>query len=200
MAKYDDGAYGDIVVNGDIHSVNQASAGLPSRGNAKVFIYGFLYGAGSAKIGSIVGGSEKEGKRLINKFMKSTPALKLLKDAVTTAAKAKGYLVGLDKRQLPIRSPHASLNTLLQGAGSLLAKQATVILYENLTSNGYIWGKDWAQVAHVHDEVQLIARKEIADHVGKQAVKSFQLAGEHFKFRVPITGEYKVGDNWADTH
>jgi len=89
---------------------------------------------------------------------------------------------------------------LLQGAGSLIAKQATVILYENLTSNGYIWGKDWAQVAHVHDEVQLIARKEIADHVGKQAVKSFQLAGEHFKFRVPITGEYKVGDNWADTH
>jgi DNA polymerase I-like protein with 3'-5' exonuclease and polymerase domains len=200
MAKYDDGAYGDIVINGDIHSVNQASAGLPSRGNAKVFIYGFLYGAGSAKIGSIVGGSEKEGKRLINKFMKSTPALKLLKDAVTTAAKAKGYLVGLDKRQLPIRSPHASLNTLLQGAGSLLAKQATVILYENLTSNGYTWGKDWAQVAHVHDEVQLIAREEIADHVGKQAVKSFQQAGEHFNFRVPITGEYKVGNNWADTH
>lgn len=200
MAKYDDGAYGDIVVNGDIHSVNQASAGLPSRGTSKVFIYGFLYGAGSAKIGSIVGGSEKEGKRLINKFMKATPALKLLKDAVTTAAKAKGYLVGLDKRQLPIRSPHASLNTLLQGAGSLLAKQSTVILYENLTSNGYIWGKDWAQVAHVHDEVQLIARKEIADYVGAEAVKSFQQAGEHFKFKVPITGEYKVGNNWSDTH
>ena len=200
MAKYDDGAYGDIVVNGDIHSVNQASAGLPSRGNAKVFIYGFLYGAGSAKIGSIVGGDDKEGRRLIDKFMKATPALKLLKDAVTSAAKDKGYLVGLDKRQLPIRSPHASLNTLLQGAGSLLAKQATVILYKNLTSNGYIWSKDWAQVAHVHDEVQLIAREEIADYVGKQAVKSFQQAGEHFKFRIPITGEYKVGNNWADTH
>jgi DNA polymerase I-like protein with 3'-5' exonuclease and polymerase domains len=200
MAKFDDGAYGDVVINGDVHTLNMKSAGLSSRNQSKVFAYAFIYGAGSAKIGSIVGGSEKDGKRLIDKFMKATPALKLLKDAVTRSAKTKGHLVGLDKRILPVRSTHSCLNTLLQGAGSLIAKQATVILYENLTSNGYTWGKDWAQVAHVHDEVQLIAREEIADYVGKQAVKSFQQAGEHFKFRVPITGEYKVGNNWADTH
>jgi len=200
MARFDDGAYADVVVNGDIHSVNQAAAGLPTRNNAKTFIYGFLYGAGPAKIGSIVGGSDKEGKQLITKFMKATPAIKELRLAIAAAVKKNGHLRGLDGRVLQVRSEHAALNTLLQSAGAILAKQATVFLYQNLTDRGYKWGEDWAQVAHVHDEVQLIARKEIADDIGSEAVKSFQLAGEHFNFRCPITGEYKVGNHWADTH
>lgn len=200
MAKFDGGSYGDVVVNGDIHLQNQKAAGLPTRNNAKVFIYGFLYGAGPAKIGSIVGGSEKEGRKLIAKFMKATPAIKLLREAVSASVKKNGYLKGLDGRELPIRSDHAALNTLLQSAGAVLSKKATVILYENLTAMGYIWGVDYAQVAHVHDEVQLIARKEIADAIGQEAVKSFQKAGEYYNFRCPITGEYKVGNDWADTH
>jgi DNA polymerase-1 len=216
MAKYDGGAYTNVVLNGDVHSVNQKAAGLPDRNSAKTFIYGFLYGAGSAKIGSIVGGTEKEGRALINKFMKATPALRELRIAVQETIygkyiedsnrnrikikEGKGHLLGLDGRKLSIRSPHSALNVLLQSAGALLAKQATVFLYQNLTIKGYKWGEDYAQVAHVHDEVQLIARKEIAEDVGREAVKSFQLAGEHFNFRCKITGEFKVGNNWADTH
>lgn len=38
MGRYDDGAYGNIVVSGDIHTANQHAAGLPSRSNAKTFI------------------------------------------------------------------------------------------------------------------------------------------------------------------
>ena len=200
MAKFDGGSYGDVVVNGDIHTQNQKAAGLPTRNNAKTFIYGFLYGAGPAKIGSIVGGSEKEGRALIAKFMKATPAIKLLRQAVAEAVAEHKYLRGLDGRILPIRSNHAALNTLLQSAGAVLSKKATVILYENLTAMGYIWGVDYAQVAHVHDEVQLIARKEIADVIGQQAVKSFQQAGDYYNFRCHITGEYKVGKDWAETH
>lgn len=200
MAKFDGGAYADVVVNGDIHTLNQQSAGLPTRNNAKTFIYGFLYGAGPAKIGSIVNGSEKEGRKLISKFMKATPAIKLLRDAVSQSVKKNGHLKGLDGRVLPIRSDHAALNTLLQSAGAILAKRATVILYENLTAKGYIWGVDYAQVAHIHDEVQLIAREEIADVIGQEAVKSFQQAGNYYNFKCPITGEYKIGKNWAETH
>jgi DNA polymerase I-like protein with 3'-5' exonuclease and polymerase domains len=200
MARFDGGAYAEEVVNGDVHTANQKAAGLPTRSNAKTFIYGFLYGAGPAKIGAIVGGSEVEGKRLINKFMKATPAIKLLRQAVAKTHKAKGFLSGLDGRTLPIRSEHAALNSLLQSAGAILSKRATVILYENLKRDGYIFGEDYALVAHVHDEVQLIARKEIADIVGQEAVRSFELAGEYYDFRCPITGEYKVGANWAETH
>jgi DNA polymerase I-like protein with 3'-5' exonuclease and polymerase domains len=65
---------------------------------------------------------------------------------------------------------------------------------------GYKFGEDWALVAHVHDEVQIIAREDIAEIVGTQAVKAFEAAGEYYDFRCPITGEYKVGKNWAETH
>jgi DNA polymerase I len=200
MAPFDNGEYADVVVNGDVHTKNQIAAGLPTRNNAKTFIYGFLYGAGPAKIGSIVGGSEKEGRKLINSFMKQTPAIKKLREAVAAAVKQNGHLKGLDGRILPIRSEHAALNTLLQSAGAILSKEATVILHQILTTKGYVFGVDYAQVAHVHDEVQLIARKEIADEVGRAAVESFQRAGDYYKFKCPITGEYKVGNNWADTH
>ena len=42
MAKWDGGAYGEILLNGDIHTENQKAAGLPTRSNAKAFIYAFL--------------------------------------------------------------------------------------------------------------------------------------------------------------
>ena len=38
MAAYDDGAYADVVLNGDIHTANQQAAGLESRHQAKTFI------------------------------------------------------------------------------------------------------------------------------------------------------------------
>ena len=38
MARWDGGAYGDIILNGDIHTANQLAAGLSSRGEAKTFI------------------------------------------------------------------------------------------------------------------------------------------------------------------
>lgn len=56
--------YADTVVHGDIHTMNQTAAGLPTRDKAKTFIYSFLYGAGDNKIGKIVRGSEREGKKL----------------------------------------------------------------------------------------------------------------------------------------
>ena len=38
MAKWDGGVYGDVLLNGDIHTTNQEAAGLPTRNNAKTFI------------------------------------------------------------------------------------------------------------------------------------------------------------------
>jgi hypothetical protein len=38
MAQWDEGAYGEVILKGDIHTVNQEAAGLPTRDNAKTFI------------------------------------------------------------------------------------------------------------------------------------------------------------------
>ena len=206
MARYDDGAYGKVLLEGDIHTENQKAAGLETRNQAKTFIYAFLYGAGDEKVGSIVEPSADPdrkkaiGRKLKTRFLNQTPALKRLREDVGAAVDKKGHLRGLDGRLLHVRSSHAALNTLLQSAGALIAKQATVIAYEDLCTLGYAWGKDFAFVAHVHDEVQVEARKEIAEDVGRTIVAAMRKAGEFFAFRCPIDGEFKIGGNWAETH
>lgn len=199
VASFDGGEYANIVVNGDIHTANQQAAGLPSRDMAKTFIYGWLYGAGSAKIGKIIGKGPKEGEKLKREFLKNLPAIDKLRKAVSKAA-LRGYLVGLDKRRMPIRHAHAAVNTLLQGSGAIVCKRWVVEFNKMLRESGYVHGEDYIQVAYVHDELQILVRKELGDEIGKLCVKAIEKAGEYYNFRVPLTGEYKLGRNWAETH
>ena len=193
--------YVNAVVSGsskegtDVHTMNQKAAGLSSRDDAKTFIYAFLYGAGPGKIGSIAGGGYKEGQKMIDSFMAATPALRALKSKVDTLA-ARGYLPGLDGRRLWVRSAHAALNTLLQGAGAIVMKKALVILYNDLRAAGI----DPAFVLNIHDEWQIEATPEQAETVGKMGADAIRKAGEHFSMRCPLAGEYKAGLNWAQTH
>ena len=39
-----------------------------------------------------------------------------------------------------------------------------------------------------------------AEEIGKLAVESIKKTGEHFNLRVPLTGEYKISNNWSGTH
>jgi DNA polymerase I-like protein with 3'-5' exonuclease and polymerase domains len=193
----------EVLLNGDIHTENQKAAGLSTRAQAKTFIYGFLYGAGDAKVGSIVGGTSSDGRELKTKFLRSLPALKRLTEAVREASK-RGFLVGLDGRQLHVRSSHAALNTLLQSAGAIVCKKWLVLLDAQLQSTlGYKhgWDGDYAFCAWSHDEVQIACRtKDIAANVMALATDCVTQAGEHFGFRCPLAGEAKWGTSWADTH
>jgi DNA polymerase-1 len=117
-----------------------------------------------------------------------------------TAVRTRGYLVGLDGRKLHVRSAHAALNTLLQSAGAILVKMWTVMLFKKLVAMGWQFGREWAQVAHVHDEMQNSVRPELAKVHGETAVQTIREVGEHFKFRCPLSGEFKVGPTWAATH
>lgn len=200
MARWDKGEYAKVILEGDIHSVNQAAAGLPTRDMAKTFIYAFLYGGGDGKIGSIVGKGAKAGGQLRKKFLAGLPALGNLVDGVKAKVANPGYLKGLDGRQLHIRSDHSALNTLLQSAGALVMKQAIVFMDETLQLRGYVPGKNYEFVGMIHDEVQIECDEGLADEIGRVAVASMTRAGQHFGFRCPIDGEYKTGDNWAETH
>ena len=183
------------VCEGDIHTKNQQAAGLQTRPQAKTFIYAFLYGAGPAKIGAIVGGGEAEGSRLLTSFLDNTPSIEKLRKKVAKLS-AQGTLPGLDGRRLQVRSPHAALNTLLQGAGAIVMKQALVLLDDKIRKHNL----DAYFVANVHDEWQIECRKEIAEIVGTLAVKAIEEAGEVLQLRCPLTGEFRIGQTWADTH
>lgn len=247
MAKHDDGKYGEAVVDGDVHWENVQALGLVPMGTVKqlihghqealrhsvfrngtkTFIYAFLYGAGGAKICSVVqdiaakeiekglgdhtlqkffGGRKRLTKAAKNKigndlkatFLKRTPALKKLIEGVSATAKRKGRLIGLDGRYLHIRSDHAALNTLLQSAGALVCKRWMVEFWELLKTHGL--HNRVSQVAWVHDELQLEVDEDVAQEVGELCVRAIELAGEYFEIRMPLTGEFKIGKSWKDTH
>lgn len=203
--------YTNEVVSGDVHTANQKAAGLETRAQAKTFIYAFLYGAGASKIGKITGGGAKEGQKLIDSFLRNTPKLKVLREKVSEIFAKSGSLPGLDGRRLLVRSEHSALNTLLQGAGAIVMKQALVILDEKLKKKKI----DYKFVANVHDEWQIEVPEQYAEEVGKMGVDSIKEAGEFFEYddvdenkktyrrkgmRCPLTGEYKVGNSWKETH
>lgn len=191
-----DDAYTSEVVSGDIHTANQKAAGLDNRNQAKTFIYAFLYGAGDAKIGKVVGAGAKEGQELKSRFLQNTPSLKELREKVGRVAKNTGTLPGLDGRRLQVRSDHAALNTLLQSAGAIVMKQAVVLLDESLSKLGI----DYKFVANVHDEWQIEVEESYADMVGKIGAQSIENAGKVLDMRCPLAGEYKVGNSWKETH
>ena len=196
---WDKGTYVRDVLEGDIHTTNQKAAGLQTRDQAKTFIYALNYGAGDAKIGSIMGGSSAEGKKIKAKFFEQLPGLKKLMTEVRLTAERRGHIQGLDGRPLSIRAKHAALNVLLQSAGAIIMKQATVLIDEEFTKRGWT-SEQVQQVGHIHDEVQIKALEELADEVGEIAVSCIEKTTQILGLDCPMTGEYKIGNNWADTH
>ena len=200
LAFYDGGQYGKIVTEGDIHTANQQAAGLETRDQAKTFIYAFLYGAGDAKIGDIVGGTARDGQMLKRKFLSNLPALKRLQQDIKRKVENGGTLMGLDGRLLRIRSSHAALNMLLQSAGAVCMKVALIQLYHALGKSKWQHGREYAFVANIHDEFQAEVIPQHAEDFGKLAVKAIRVAGKELKLNVQLDGEYKVGTTWAETH
>ena len=196
LAHYmDDKEFTNVLLTEDIHTRNQMAAGLETRPQAKTFIYAFLYGAGDAKIGAIVGGSARDGGDLKQRFLRNTPALESLRERVGRAS-GRGYLRGLDGRRLRVRSEHAALNTLLQAAGAIVMKKALVILDEYASQ----WKLDYRFLGNIHDEVQAEVVTNQAEKYGWLAVECLKASGVAFDLRCPLDGEYKVGTTWAETH
>lgn len=222
MAKYDDGAYVETVLNGDkangtdMHSVNMRALGFDKRDPAKTWFYAFIYGSGNENLGHVAGVSgpkkkngrgrwidhkaQRRGAADKKKFLENLPALKRLIDSVKSYAEDRGYIVGLDGRRIPIRSLHSALNALLQSDGAILMKKALCILDDDLQSKGFTPGDEYEFVANVHDEWQIEARPEHAEEVGKTAKQAIVKAGEAFDYKCPLDGNYDIGRSWADTH
>jgi DNA polymerase I-like protein with 3'-5' exonuclease and polymerase domains len=160
----------------------------------------FIYGAGDAKLGSIVNGSKADGAKLRNKFLSNLPKLGQLIDKVKKASR-RGYLIGLDGRKITMRKnsngdvmEHKALNTLLQCAGAVVMKQSLVLLTE------YAKDLDYIKVIDMHDEGQADVSEKDAELYAKYAVQSIIDAGKHFNLNIPLDGEAKIGLNWAETH
>ncbi len=194
---FDDGQFANEVLNGDIHTANQKAAGLATRDQAKTFFYALMYGAGAEKLGLITG---QDGEKLKKKYFRNMPALAALTKRVVAKAEDEGFIKALDGRQIQIRSSHSALNFLLQSAGAIISKLWYNTCYDQITAEGFTYGKDWSFLAHVHDEIQFAVKEEHAGQLGLIAVRASRLAGDVLGLRIAIDSEFKIGTNWAECH
>jgi len=139
--------------------------------------------------------SATKGKKLIENFLDNTPALKKLKAKIVKLGSGD-TLPALDGRTLRIRSQHAALNTLLQSAGAIVAKQWLVESTKAL-KNANI---DAKLIAFVHDETQWEVDVAQAPQAMSIIEESATRAGEVLQFRCPVDAEGKIGSNWRECH
>ena len=220
--RMNDPAYTETVINGDkdkgtdIHTVNQRAAQLPSRDDAKTFFYGFLFGAGDAKVGKIVKGTSEDGRRLKSQFLEGLPALGALIERLTkewrkTAKKRfnarwnkmeyyDGYITGLDGRPIRVPFEHQILVYLLQSDEAISMSAAYVRFHQRMDKLGYKWGVDYGTVAWYHDEFTVECRPELSSVIAKEAEQSITWANNYFKIPCPHLGHAAIGKNWYDVH
>ena len=197
LAHYmNDPEYTNIVLTGDVHTANQQAAGLQTRDQAKTFIYAFLYGAGAAKIGKLVGGNPKTGQQLINKFLSKLTSLNKLRNDVQERVRQYNTIRGLDGRLLHIRSEHSALNTLLQGAGAVVCKQWLVHIMERVNKAAI----DVKLVASIHDEYQFEVAIPDIERFCRLTKEAMTQTTKTLKMKCELDCDYKVGKTWADTH
>lgn len=224
LSRWDNGAFSERVVSGDkskgtdVHTVNQRAVSRicagATRDGAKRLLYALMYGAGDAKLGWTLKDDlrsagvapprvpDRELGLLIRKALsKAMVGLDKLTEAVQKRAKTTGYVKGHDGRRIFIRSQHSALNSLLQGGGAIAMKKALVIFNDEVVpAKGWVHGVDFGYAANVHDEVQVEARPEIAEELGKAFADCITEAGVRLGIRCPLAGAYDIGDDWSETH
>ena len=216
-----DKAYIEALCNGvkengtDLHSINQRAAGLPDRDMAKTFIYGFLFGAGDAKIGKIVKGNAARGKALKEKFLAGLPALadlltKLAEEWKQTARKKynpqwnrweyfDGTITGLDGRPIKVKSEHQILVYLLQSDEAIQMSAAYNWTIAKLKRK-YRYGEQVNAVCFYHDEYTFECDEGIAEDVKKITEEGIAWAGRFYNIQCPHVGQGKIGLNWYEVH
>jgi hypothetical protein len=202
LARFDEGAFAEVVLNGDIHQQNADRVGC-TRKEVKTLTYAFIYGAGDQKLGhslspELSDAQKKQlGQELRRKFLDAIPGLEPLIDAVKERVRGSGRLRALDGRPIFCRAEHAALNYLLQSAGAILSKRWVVIGQDLIDQAGLTYHSDYTRCAYVHDEVQLSVLPIEADHVVQLLEQAAPLAGQYYNFKVPITASGAQGINWA---
>ena len=173
-----------------------------ARGRSKNFIYGLLFGAGDAKMGILVGGGAKEGKKLKDQFLAGFPKLRQLLERLEQEFEdnkdiyKEGFIKGLDGRRVYVDSKHKLLNYLLQGAEAVYMKYVMVLADRLLRKNNV----DTKLLVFMHDELNYEVSPKNLDKAKKILSHAFAKVGETLPVGCEMASDPKVGKNWYEIH
>jgi DNA polymerase-1 len=129
-------------------------------------------------------------------FLNNLPALKRFKEEDIPQAAKQGYMVGLDGRRIWVPSAHLAMGAYLQGFEAVVMKWSMYLYQKKLEEEGI----PFTQVAFVHDEFCVETPPEYGEKVGKTIVWSIEEAGRILGSKCPLTGNWLVGESWAQVH
>lgn len=202
MYNWDNGAYGDIILNGDIHTANMEAAGIDDRNTMKTIMYARLYGSGMENLSKVSGLPVKVIKQKMHNLDKNLPALKSLTDAVKETIRNRGYVKALDNRKIYCSSEHAALNYLLQSAGAIVAKLWMVYSVDEMKNLGYSLNKEYYQVAFIHDQYDWVYDPELISHSTLESVslRALERVEKDLSIKVKLGCKGESGDNFSEVH
>ena len=191
------------VIYGDQHQRNADALGC-DRPTAKNYLYAYLFGAGDAKLGSILTGkpNANAGKKSREDFAKGIKGLKELRDKLgevwrsTQYASGEGWFPGLDGRPVFVSGEYQALNYLLQTAEGITCKSALSYSMNKIDEEGL---RAEPRLFY-HDEIAYVAHPDDADRVGEILQESFKKGPEMFGVTCMEGGDYVIGNSYADVH
>lgn len=196
----------ELYTTGDPHMANTRALEMPDEYRdlyVKNTLYALLYGAGDPKLGKTanpsINGREASayGKWVRERLMKSIPGLDKLTASIQAEFKHSGGLLQtIDGGYVRCPAPNAALNYKLQSGGAILMKVAGIFHLELIEEHGL----DGFHVGNIHDEIQSDVAEKDAHRIGELGVEAIKMAGMELNCVTPFTGEYKVGESWAQTH
>jgi len=189
------------VLEGDIHQKNadilSKIVGVEiSRADAKPFIFAFLYGAGGAKLASILGVSEKIGTKLKAEFQKAYPKLDKLIKETKAEVEVNGFIIGLDGRPIYCETTHKALNYLIQGAEAVVMK-LTILEIERQFKLQNI---DAKILLFYHDEVTYEVIESQAELAKTIIMEAFEEAPKKVGVNIMTCGDCNIGIDYYDVH
>jgi len=160
----------------------------------KVFL-SLMYGGGKPSIQMYLECSRAEATKAIDTFHRNFPAVRSIQDTVARVTARRGYIVGIDGRQLHVEpyGEHKMLNKLIQGGAAGIMKQAIVSVH------GYLRDSMSAAqiISVVHDELQIDSPIHELEFL--HAEVPGLMVNETVNELVPVTVEHEVSTtSWAD--
>lgn len=109
---------------------------------------------------------------------------------------SKNKRIRILDRYVPVRSPHACLNTALQSCACIIMKKWVCMTDEINKSQGVVVHP----LLSIHDEWDVECLPEFVEAHSKNCIDGMRLAGESLGIRVPVRGSIKSGKTWLDVH